>query len=168
MSKFRTPLKSVRGLGSAKTGTEHFVHQRLTAAALVALGIWFLVFVLGLLGSDYATAAAAVAKPWNAVPLIGLLIAMFWHAQLGMQVVLAHLLAAPQRPQEDSARIVVEVPERPDRLIDEALEDHLKRSLAATFPPGRPGSAQGCARALLALRELAQTQIGVRSDPGRG
>ena len=38
MSKFRTPLKSVRGLGSAKTGTEHFVHQRLTAAALVALG----------------------------------------------------------------------------------------------------------------------------------
>ncbi|HEL4405460.1 TPA: succinate dehydrogenase, hydrophobic membrane anchor protein [Stenotrophomonas maltophilia] len=87
MSKFRTPLKNVRGLGSAKTGTEHFVHQRLTAAALVVLGIWFLVFVLGLLGSDYAT-AAAVAKPWNAVPLIGLLIAMFWHAQLGMQVVL--------------------------------------------------------------------------------
>ncbi len=78
----------MRGLGSAKTGTEHFVHQRLTAAALVVLGIWFLVFVLGLLGSDYATAAAAVAKPWNAVPLIGLLIAMFWHAQLGMQVVL--------------------------------------------------------------------------------
>jgi succinate dehydrogenase hydrophobic anchor subunit len=39
----------VRGLGSAKTGTEHFVHQRLTAAALVVLGIWFLVFVLGLL-----------------------------------------------------------------------------------------------------------------------
>ena len=88
MSRFRTPLKSVRGLGSAKTGTEHFVHQRLTAAALVVLGIWFLVFVLSLLGSDYATAAAAVAKPWNAVPLIGLLIAMFWHAQLGMQVVL--------------------------------------------------------------------------------
>lgn len=88
MSKFRTSLKNVRGLGSAKTGTEHFVHQRLTAAALVVLGIWFLVFVLGLLGSDYATAAAAVAKPWNAVPLIGLLIAMFWHAQLGMQVVL--------------------------------------------------------------------------------
>ena len=88
MSKFRTPLKGVRGLGSAKTGTEHFVHQRLTAAALVVLGIWFLVFVLGLLGSDYVTATAAIAKPWNAVPLIGLLIAMFWHAQLGLQVVL--------------------------------------------------------------------------------
>ena len=88
MSKFRTPLKSVRGLGSAKTGTEHFVHQRLTAAALVVLGIWFLVFVLSLLGSDYATAVTAVAKPWNAIALVGFLVAMFWHAQLGLQVVL--------------------------------------------------------------------------------
>jgi len=86
MSKFRTPLKNVRGLGSAKTGTEHFVHQRLTAAALVVLGLWFLVFVVRMAGADYAT--ATIAKPWNAVPLIGLLITMFWHAQLGMQVVL--------------------------------------------------------------------------------
>ena len=88
MSKFRTPLKGVRGLGSAKTGTEHFVHQRLTAAALVVLGIWFLVFVLGLLGSDYVTATAAIAKPWNAVLMIAFLIASFWHAQLGLQVVI--------------------------------------------------------------------------------
>ncbi|HAL23278.1 MAG TPA: succinate dehydrogenase, hydrophobic membrane anchor protein [Stenotrophomonas sp.] len=87
-NKFRTPLKTVRGLGSAKTGTEHFVHQRLTAAALVVLGVWFLVFVVRLAGADYVTATAAIAKPWNAVPLIGLLIAMFWHAQLGLQVVL--------------------------------------------------------------------------------
>jgi len=88
VSKFRTPLKNVRGLGSAKTGTEHFVHQRLTAAALVVLGLWFLVFVVRMAGADYATAVATIAKPWNAVPLIGLLITMFWHAQLGMQVVL--------------------------------------------------------------------------------
>ena len=36
MSRYRTPLKNVRGLGTAKTGTEHFVHQRLTATALVS------------------------------------------------------------------------------------------------------------------------------------
>ncbi|GHH55433.1 MULTISPECIES: succinate dehydrogenase, hydrophobic membrane anchor protein [Gammaproteobacteria] len=88
MSRFRTPLKNVRGLGAAKTGTDHFVHQRLTATALVLLGIWFLVFVLGLVGSDYATATAAVAKPWNAVLLVGFLVASFWHAQLGLQVIL--------------------------------------------------------------------------------
>ena len=88
MNRYRTPLKNVRGLGAAKTGTEHFVHQRLTAAALVVLSIWFLVFVLSLLGADYVTATAAIAKPWNAVLVVGFLVAMFWHAQLGLQIVL--------------------------------------------------------------------------------
>jgi len=88
MSRYRTPLKNVRGLGAAKTGTEHFVHQRLTATALVALSIWFLVFVLSLLGADYVTATAAMARPWNAILIVGFLVAMFWHAQIGLQVVL--------------------------------------------------------------------------------
>jgi len=88
VSRFRTPLKNVRGLGTAKTGTEHFVNQRLTATALVLLGIWFVVFVLSLLGADYAAATVAVAKPWNAVLLVGFLIASFWHAQIGLQVIL--------------------------------------------------------------------------------
>ncbi len=88
MSQYRTPLKNVRGLGAAKTGTEHFVMQRLTATALVFLGLWFVWFVVGLAGADYVTATAAIAKPWNAVLLVGFLIAMFWHAQIGLQVVL--------------------------------------------------------------------------------
>ena len=88
MSRYRTPLKNVRGLGAAKSGTEHFVLQRLTATALVGLTLWFLVFVLSLLRADYFTAAEAVAKPWNAVLLAGFLIAMFWHAQIGLQVIL--------------------------------------------------------------------------------
>ena len=88
MSKFRTPLKNVRGLGAAKTGTEHFVMQRLTATALVPLTIWFLIFVLSLVNADYVTATEAVSKPWNAVLLVGFLVAAFWHAQLGLQVVL--------------------------------------------------------------------------------
>ncbi len=87
-NRFRTPLKNVRGLGSAKIGTAHFVNQRLTATALVLLGVWFIVFAISLIGADYLTAIDAVSKPWNAVLLVGFLIAMFWHAQLGMQVVL--------------------------------------------------------------------------------
>ncbi|MFT4196409.1 MAG: succinate dehydrogenase, hydrophobic membrane anchor protein [Pseudoxanthomonas sp.] len=87
-ARYRTPLKNVRGLGAAKVGTEHFVLQRLTATALVPLTIWFLIFVLGLLGSDYLTASDAVRKPWNAVLLAGFIVAAFWHAQLGVQVVL--------------------------------------------------------------------------------
>lgn len=87
-NKFRTPLKNARGLGSAKSGTEHFIHQRLTATALVFLGLWFVYLLVSLAGADYATAVETVAKPWNAVLLVGLLVAMFWHAQLGLQVVL--------------------------------------------------------------------------------
>lgn len=88
MSRFRTPLKNVRGLGTAKTGTAHFVNQRLTATALVFLTLWFVYFVISLVGSDYLAATDAVSKPWNAVLLVGFLVATFWHGQLGMQVVL--------------------------------------------------------------------------------
>ena len=87
-SRYRTPLKEVQGLGSAKAGTHHFMVQRLTAIALVFLGCWFLYFVVGLMHADYLTASDAVARPWNATLLIAFLVAMFWHAQLGVQVVI--------------------------------------------------------------------------------
>ena len=87
-SRYRTPLKEVQGLGSAKAGTHHFMVQRLTAIALVFLGCWFLYFVIGLMHADYLTATDAVARPWNATLLIAFLVAMFWHAQLGVQVVI--------------------------------------------------------------------------------
>ncbi|SDQ36549.1 succinate dehydrogenase, hydrophobic membrane anchor protein [Pseudoxanthomonas sp. CF125] len=86
--RYRTPLKDVRGLGSAKEGTHHFIVQRLTAIALIFLACWFLYFVVGLLHADYLTATDAVAKPWNATLLVAFLVAMFWHAQLGIQVVI--------------------------------------------------------------------------------
>jgi len=84
----RHPLKRARGLGSAQSGVGHWWTQRTTAVALIALGIWFVVLVLGLVHGDYAAARATVAKPWNAVLLIAFLVTMFWHAVLGMQVVI--------------------------------------------------------------------------------
>jgi succinate dehydrogenase / fumarate reductase, membrane anchor subunit len=84
----RNPLKRARGLGSSQSGVGHWWTQRVTAAGLVILGLWLVVLVLGLMHSDYATARAAVAKPWNAVLLIAFLIAAFWHAVLGLQVVI--------------------------------------------------------------------------------
>jgi succinate dehydrogenase / fumarate reductase membrane anchor subunit len=87
MSHFRTPLKRARGLGSAKHGVHHFLAQRLTAIALIILGLWFVWFVLRLPGLDFEGARALLAAPWNAL-LMGLfVIAAFWHAQLGLQVV---------------------------------------------------------------------------------
>jgi succinate dehydrogenase / fumarate reductase membrane anchor subunit len=83
----RDPLKIARGLGSSQSGVSHWWAQRLTAAALALLGVWFVITVLCLLHADYATARAAVAKPWNALLLIAFVLSMFWHAVLGLQVV---------------------------------------------------------------------------------
>ncbi len=84
----RDPMKIARGLGSAQSGVDHWWVQRVTAAALVLLGIWFVVLVLRLLHADYAVARAAVASPWNALLLIAFVLTMFWHAVLGLQVVI--------------------------------------------------------------------------------
>lgn len=84
----RNPLRKARGLGSAQSGVDHWWTQRVTAVALVALGIWFVILVLGLLHADYATARVAVAQPWNALLLVAFIIAAFWHAVLGLQVVI--------------------------------------------------------------------------------
>jgi len=84
----RNPLKVARGLGSSQSGVGHWWSQRVTAAALVLLGVWFVATVLCLLHADYTTARATVAKPWNALLLIAFVLTMFWHAVLGLEVVI--------------------------------------------------------------------------------
>ena len=88
MSERRDPLKRARGLGSARTGVTHFMQQRITAIALIVLSIWFVAMVLGMLHADYASARAIVAQPLNSLVLIAFAIAVFWHTQLGLQVVI--------------------------------------------------------------------------------
>ena len=87
-AQFRTPLKIANGLGSAKSGAHHFMALRITSVALIALGLWIVWIALEALHSDYAAARALIAKPWNAVLMIVFLITSFWHAQLGIQVVI--------------------------------------------------------------------------------
>ncbi len=95
MSALRDPMKRAVGLGSAKHGVHHFLVQRITAIALIVLGIWFSVLVLGLLGSDYLTARLTLAQPFNAVLMIAFVVAVFWHAQLGLQVVIEDYVHKP-------------------------------------------------------------------------
>jgi succinate dehydrogenase / fumarate reductase membrane anchor subunit len=87
LSDRRSPLKKARGLGASHSGMSHWWTQRLTAAALMLLGVWFVATVLSLLHADYATARATVARPWNSLLLIAFVVTMFWHAVLGLQVV---------------------------------------------------------------------------------
>ena len=88
MSRFRNPLKTAIGLGSAKDGTTHFVNQRLTAIALVVTGLYFLLLVICNASAGYEVVHAMVARPYNAVLLVAFLVAMCWHAALSIQVVI--------------------------------------------------------------------------------
>lgn len=82
---FRSSLGRVRGLGSARTGAEHWVSYRLFSAAYVPLLLWFIIAVVGLAGADHATVTAWIAKPLNAVLLLLLIGVTFHHAAGGMQ-----------------------------------------------------------------------------------
>ncbi|MCU0987807.1 MAG: succinate dehydrogenase, hydrophobic membrane anchor protein [Acetobacteraceae bacterium] len=84
----RSGLGRVRGLGSAKEGVNHWWSQRITAVALVPLTLWFVASVVLLAGADHATVSAWIARPFNTVLLLCLLGSTFWHASLGLQVVI--------------------------------------------------------------------------------
>ena len=86
--QLRTPMKIARGLGSASSGAHHFMVQRITAVALAGLGLWVVWIALEMLHMDHAAAHALIAKPTNAVLMISFAIASFWHAQLGLQVII--------------------------------------------------------------------------------
>ena len=88
MRNFRTPLARVRGLGSAKDGTDHFWKQRVTAVAnliLVSLAIYLIV---RLAGADYLVVKRTLAKPQNAIVLLLLVLSGVTHMRLGMQTII--------------------------------------------------------------------------------
>lgn len=88
LDSFRTPLKRARGLGSGKDGTGHWWWQRVTAVVLVVLVAWLVGLLVSLVGADLMQARATIARPWNAIMLALLVVAMFWHAKLGLQVII--------------------------------------------------------------------------------
>jgi succinate dehydrogenase / fumarate reductase membrane anchor subunit len=84
----RTPLARARGLGSAKDGTHHWWMQRVTSVALVPLVLWFAISLLTHSRVDHEIFQAWLGHPVNAGLMIALLVAMFYHAKLGAQVII--------------------------------------------------------------------------------
>lgn len=86
--QLRTPLGRAIGLGSAKEGVNHWWAQRVTAVALILLGLWFAISLVALAGADHAAVVAWLKGPIHAVIMLLVLIATFYHAALGLQVVI--------------------------------------------------------------------------------
>jgi len=84
----RTPLARVRGFGSAKSGTQHFWHQRLTAVANIPLTIAAVIILITLLGRNQAATAQILASPAVAIIMLLFIISIVTHMKIGMQVII--------------------------------------------------------------------------------
>ena len=87
-SRLRSPLGRALGLGSAKDGVAHWWAQRLSALAQIPLTIWFVAAIVSLSGASHAAVVDWVASPVPAILLVLLIVTTFYHAQLGLQVVI--------------------------------------------------------------------------------
>ena len=88
MTDMRTPLSKVRGLGSAKEGTNHFWRQRVTAVANIPLLLFFIWIVVSLNGAPHAEVKATLAHPFIAFVMLGIILSVCIHMKLGMQVII--------------------------------------------------------------------------------
>lgn len=87
-----TRIGRVRGLGSARTGTHHWLGQRITAVSNLVLVLWLIASLLLLPGLDYGSVTGWLAQPLVAVPMMLMLISIFWHLRLGLQVMIEDYL----------------------------------------------------------------------------
>lgn len=94
-----TSIGRVRGLGAAHEGTHHWIAQRLTAGSNLLLMLWLIISLVRLPDLTYGTVQAWLSSPWAAVPMILLVISVFQHLRLGLQVVIEDY-------QHDETRIV--------------------------------------------------------------
>jgi succinate dehydrogenase / fumarate reductase membrane anchor subunit len=88
VGKMSTPLARVRGLGAAKSGTEHFWRQRLTAVANVPLSMTFVVIVVSLLGRNQPWVAQTLGSPLVAIIMLLFILSITTHMRIGMQVII--------------------------------------------------------------------------------
>lgn len=91
----RNPLARVLGVGSSGGGAHHWRSQRYSSLIILLLTAWVLWTGVKLAGADYATARAVMATPFNAGMAILLAGAVFYHMQLGLQVVIEDYVHIP-------------------------------------------------------------------------
>lgn len=98
--QYRTPLSRVRGLGSAQSGTHHWWMQRVSAVALIPLSFFAINLLDLMLHATYQQTVGWLVSPLNGTLIIAWLICVFYHAAIGLQVVIEDYVA------HDGAKIV--------------------------------------------------------------
>ena len=91
----RTPLGRVLGLGTAKDGTSHWWGQRVSAVALLLLGLWFAWWMAVTPDFSHAAVVAEIGRPINSILLLLLAVTLAYHSYLGIQVVIEDYVHAP-------------------------------------------------------------------------
>jgi succinate dehydrogenase / fumarate reductase membrane anchor subunit len=84
----RSPLRRATGLGSARGGAGHWYAQRVSAVALVLLGLWMVIALATLGGASHARLVAWLSSPVSSALAVLLVFTAAWHALLGLQVVI--------------------------------------------------------------------------------
>ena len=97
----RTPLGRVRGFGTAKSGTAHFWHQRVTAIANIPLTIAAVIILITLLGRNQAAVAQILGSPVIAIIMLLFLTSITIHMRIGMAVIIEDYV------HDDSARLAL-------------------------------------------------------------
>ena len=88
INNLRTELHIAKGLGSAKTGSHHWWHQRLTAIIMIPLTIWLIFFIKCAVRLDLSTMIIMIQKPYNILPISIFVIVGLYHGMLGMKVII--------------------------------------------------------------------------------
>ena len=87
-TQMRTPMRRVRGLGAAHTGTQDFWRQRLTSVAGIPLCIAAIVIVIALLGRSHAAVVQILGSPIVAITMLLFIINIVYHMWIGMQEII--------------------------------------------------------------------------------
>ena len=88
LQSMRTPARSVRGLGTARSGTSHFWYQRVTSVAAIPLTIGLLLIITALLGRTHAAVVQILGSPLVAIIMLLFIINTAYHMWIGMQEII--------------------------------------------------------------------------------
>ncbi|MGK0273037.1 MAG: succinate dehydrogenase / fumarate reductase membrane anchor subunit [Cocleimonas sp.] len=94
MKDLRSPLAKAKGLGASGDASHHFWVQRISALAMIGLVIWICFSIVFLPEANYATVVAWLQSPLNGIITLLFVILSFYHAQLGLQVIIEDYISS--------------------------------------------------------------------------